>query len=331
MTMSAIDLSDKLDLFKRHNLKELGLLGIGGTSEVLLVEDQLGQRFALKRLLGQYRSQRAWRDSILIEGVHLCLVRSNRVITCHEVLSVPLPEAFIKVSVESDPNGSSLSARQEVALLTEYVEGVHLRALLKQIQRGQAPLSQVEVSSLIWDIYRGLSALHNASRGKRRPCPITHGDLSPTNIMIKRDGSATLIDLSSSHSELTEEGVLRRPGKLAYLSPGAKMGKIEGVESDLYALGCIWFELITGLIPKFYQQAQSVPNWAQFHKAGWPKPWAKIVTGFLSPFPQTRSRALEYLGRRALWGKDTTSHRDQLRQARSALAWRVAEVDRLRN
>ena len=53
--MSAIDLSDKLDLFKRHNLKELGLLGIGGTSEVLLVEDQLGQRFALKRLLGQYR------------------------------------------------------------------------------------------------------------------------------------------------------------------------------------------------------------------------------------------------------------------------------------
>ena len=196
--MSNFDLSDQLDLFKRHNLKELALLGIGGTSEVLLVEDETGQRFALKRLLGQYRNQRAWRDSILIEGVHLSLVRSNRVMICHEVLSVPLPEAFIKESVESDPNGSSLSARQEVALLTEYVEGVHLRALLKRIQVGQAPLSQAEVASLIWDIYRRLNALHNASRGKLGKCPITHGDLSPTNIMIKRDGSAILIDLSSS-------------------------------------------------------------------------------------------------------------------------------------
>lgn len=329
--MTNLNLNDKLDLFKRYKLKNLALLGIGGTSEVLLVEDQKGKRYALKRLLGQYRSERAWRDSVLIEGVHLSLVQSNRVIRCYEVLSVPLPEAFIKDSIESDPSGSSLSARQEVALLTQYVEGVHLRALLKRIQYGQAPLSQAEVASIIWDISRGLSALHRASRGKGSKCPITHGDLSPTNIMIKRDGSAIIIDLSSSYSELNKEGILRRPGKRAYLSPGAKAGHVEGVDSDLYALGCIWFELITGCVPKFNQQDQVLPNWRIFHQAGWPKPWSQLVAGLLSPFPQNRSSTHELLDRYALWGEDKAQHQFLHTQARTSLARRVNEAEQLRN
>ncbi len=328
--MSDLDLSKKLDLFKRYKLKELCLLGIGGTSEVLLVEDEHGKRFALKRLLGQYRSLREWRDSILIEGVHLTMIQSNRVIRCDEVLTVPLPQAFIKVSIESDPSGSGLGARQEIALLTEYVEGVHLRALLKRIQKDQAPLDEDEIASLIWDISRGLEALHTASRGRGSICPITHGDLSPTNIMIKRDGSAILIDLSSSKSELSKESILRRPGKLSYLSPGAINGEEEGIETDLYALGCIWFELITGRVPKFNQSQVRPPSWTQLQQAGWPLMWAKLVSSLLSPFPQVRSQVNELLNRTSIWGKDKKSHQQKLRKARLSLAKRVAALEALR-
>ena len=321
--MSEIDLSQKLDLLKKYGLRTIELLGIGGTSEVTLVENQEGARFALKRLLGQYRAQRLWRDRLLLEGVHLTMARSNRVITCREVLSVPLPQSLIKISVDQDPSALPLSARKEVALLLDFVPGVHLRALLKEAHRTKNPLKYDEIASMIWDISRGLKALHEAERGRGRSCPITHGDLSPTNIMLDRTGAAILIDLSSAKSELTPEDGLIRPGKRAYSSPGRLEGEEEAIEGDLYALACIWFELITGSVPKISHNELS---WRALHEAGWPIMWAKIVYGLLSDAPQVRLRMIEHLNRESLWGEDRQSHADQLKEARLSLASRVRSV-----
>ena len=318
--MSSPTLNTRLDLYERYRLRPIHLLGIGGTSEVTLVEVQGGERYALKRLLGQYRSQREWRDSILLEGVHLSMVRSNRVIRCHQVLTVPIPESLIKISVDEDPSAQPLSARQEVALLMDYISGVHLRAILKVAQRHTLPFSHDEIASMIWDIFRGLKALHRVKRGKSKPCPIAHGDLSPTNIMIREDGSAILIDLSSASSVLSSDNLLRRPGKLAYLSPGQQRGEEEGVEGDLYALACIWIELVTGSLLKVDHKSIS---WRQFHEAGWPIQWAKIVYGLLSPFPQVRAKMIVYLTREALWGGSRDEHSLRQKHARSSLRHRV--------
>lgn len=326
--MSDLNLSGQLDLFSRYKLTSLGLLGVGGTSEILLVENDKGERFALKRLLGQYRTIREWRDSILLEGVHLTMVQSNRVIRCNEVLRVPIPQSLIKISIDTDPSSKPVSARQEIALLLEYIQGAHLRALHKRVSSGTPAFTQDEVASIIWDVSRGLEALHSASRGQDRPCPITHGDVSPTNIMIKRDGSAILIDLSSSRSELTMESVIRRPGKQAYLSPKSKEGEDEGVEGDLYALGCVWFELITGSLPTSGPQSYT---WRSLHESGWPRRWAKIVSGLLSPFPQNRTLALEHLNRKSLWGPDKDTHVQRKEQARQSLTARVIEVEQVQD
>lgn len=326
--MSDLNLNDKLDLLSRYKLKALALIGVGGTSEIFLVENEEGERFALKRLLGQYRTKREWRDSILLEGVHLTMVQSNRVIKCMEVLRIPIPQALIKISIDTDPSSKPMSARQEIALLLEYIEGAHLRALYKRISQGSKAFTKDETASVIWDISRGLEALHTAIRGKEKPCPITHGDLSPTNIMIQRDGSALLIDLSSSTSDLTMESVIRRPGKQAYLSLKSQEGENEGVEGDLYALGCVWFELITGAVPSSTPHAHS---WRSLQDSGWPSGWAKLVSGLLSPFPQNRTLAFEKLDRQSLWGKDKKAHAPRREAARQSLAQRVAEVDQLRS
>lgn len=325
--MDIPNLTEQLDIFKRYELTPVKLIGVGGTSEVLLVQDETGKLFALKRLLGQYRNQRAWRDSILLEGVHLTMIQSNRVIHCEKVLTVPIPQALIKVSLDSDPSGQAYSARQEVALLLEYVEGVHLRALHKRIEQGQAPYSQDEVASIIWDVYRGMKALHEAERGKERPCPITHGDLSPTNIMIKKDGSAILIDLSSSSSELNMPSVIQRPGKAAYLSPGVKAGEDEGIERDYYALGCLWFELVTGHLKPL---KEGPPAWRDLEAQGWPKRWAKLIVGLLSPLPQVRSQLIENFNRDILWGKDRKTHSNKRASARQKLLQRAQEAESAR-
>ena len=221
-----------------------------GRGEVTLVEDKGGRDMRLRDSSANTGLSVNGGDSILLEGVHLSMVRSNRVIRCHQVLTVPIPESLIKISVDEDPSAQPLSARQEVALLMDYISGVHLRAILKVAQRHTLPFSHDEIASMIWDIFRGLKALHRAKRGKSKPCPIAHGDLSPTNIMIREDGSAILIDLSSASSVLSTDNILRRPGKLAYLSPGQQRGEEEGVEGDLYALACIWIEASDRLTAK---------------------------------------------------------------------------------
>ena len=156
-----------------------------------------GERFALKRLLSRFRMSRAHRDAILLEGVHLSLVRSPKVIHCHDLLSLPLPEALIQRDLTRDPSAMPESARQEIALLLDLVDGAHLRSLLKSISHGigpiQAPLQREEVASIISDLAQGIHALHNARRGSGKLCPITHGDLSPTNAIVRQDGVTVLI------------------------------------------------------------------------------------------------------------------------------------------
>ena len=303
-----------------RGLKVERLLGIGGTSEVALVRDQNGEAFALKRLLGIHRDSRAQRDALLFEGVHLSLIRSSKVIRCHELLTLPLPSALIQEDLSRDPSALSASERHEVALLLDYIEGAHLRSLLKMIQqRRQPPLQPEEVASLIYDISEGLRGLHQATRSKDRPCPITHGDLSPTNILLKLRGSALLIDLSSASSLLNAKSDYGRPGKRAYLSPGLKRGEVEGTTGDLYALGIIWFELVTGSHPPAHTHIRQ----SELRRAGWPPAWSTVVAGLLSPSVAHREVAFKRLSRSTIWGEDASQHRERQRLARRSLELRV--------
>lgn len=315
-------LQTHLNPLMQRGLRVERLIGIGGTSEVVLARDRDGKAYALKRLLGQFRNDRMRRDAILFEGVHLSLAHSSKVIRCHELLTLPLPTALIQKNIGRDPSALAASARHEIALLLEYIEGVHLRSILKSLTRRAPPLQPEEIASLIYDVSQGIRALHQAKRAQGRACPITHGDLSPTNILLRLDGSAILIDLSSSSSQLNRDCDYLRPGKLNYLSPGQRRGEDEGISGDLYALGVMWFELVTGAIPPRDQQIRR----SALRRAGWPSKWARIVSGLLSPSVSQREDAFRILNRSTLWGGDYAHHHERKRIARRSLAVRVSNT-----
>ena len=121
-------------------------------------------------------------------------------------------------------------------LSMEYIDGEDLASLRRRI--GQLPPTKaVEVAR---QICYGLAAAHE--RG------ILHRDLKPANVMFDSHGQVKLTDfgLAVLASEDSQEGT---PGTPVYMSPEQLRGEPIGVESDLYSLGLVLYELVTGERP----------------------------------------------------------------------------------
>jgi len=118
----------------------------------------------------------------------------------------------------------------------EFVEGQSLDDLIQSVGH----LSTKQTIALGRQICAGLEAIHSRQ--------IVHRDLKPANIMVDRAGHAILMDfgLAYAHGKerLTGEGAIL--GTLAYLSPEQAVGLTTDARTDIYALGLVLFEMLTG-------------------------------------------------------------------------------------
>ncbi|HEY9714091.1 MAG TPA: serine/threonine-protein kinase [Chroococcales cyanobacterium] len=129
-------------------------------------------------------------------------------------------------------------------LLIEYVNGADLR----QIVRQNGPRREIDVLEWAIQICTALKYLHE------REQPIIHRDVSPDNMVLGNDGKVTLVDFGAANEFIgTATGTF--VGKHAYIAPEQLRGKAS-VQSDIYALGCTLFFLLTGQDP----EALSVSN-----------------------------------------------------------------------
>ncbi len=137
-------------------------------------------------------------------------------------------------------------------LVLEYVEGKSLRSILQ----ARAPLSLEESLGIINQLLEALVYIHN--RG------VYHRDLKPENVLIDSQGNVHIIDfnlaLLQGARRVTWRNLSDIMGTPDYISPEQIQGKRGDARSDLYALGIILYEMLTGTVPFRGDNALSVMN-----------------------------------------------------------------------
>jgi hypothetical protein len=130
----------------------------------------------------------------------------------------------------------------------EFVEGKDLRTILTRA-RNRNTLPGVDLAALIAArISAALEYAHRHRDSEGRELRIVHRDVSPQNILLSDEGEVKLVDFgiakAATKASHTDTGSLR--GKLLYMSPEQAWGKALDKRSDLFALGAVFFEILTG-------------------------------------------------------------------------------------
>jgi serine/threonine protein kinase len=124
-------------------------------------------------------------------------------------------------------------------IVFEYVEGETLKDRIRRY--GRLPVGEAVAYAI--EIARALGAAHEQQ--------IVHRDVKPQNVLIDEEGTAKVTDFGIARS-LTEEGLTadgRVLGTTDYVSPEQALGQDVGPQSDLYSLGVVMFEMLTGDVP----------------------------------------------------------------------------------
>ncbi|RMD99089.1 MAG: PEGA domain-containing protein [Deltaproteobacteria bacterium] len=130
----------------------------------------------------------------------------------------------------------------------EYVYGRDLRASLRMAEKKGKPFSIEQAVYIIIETLKALDFAHRKKDSKNRALNIIHRDISPQNILISFEGEVKLTDFgiakATSKASQTQAGVLK--GKFAYMSPEQASGKRLDQRSDLFSVGILLYELLTG-------------------------------------------------------------------------------------
>lgn len=200
------------------------LLGVGGMGEVYRAEDTtLKRTVALKRIAPQFRSDAHYRQRFLREAECASRLNEPHIASIHDVVE----------------DG------EETFLVMEYVEGRTLR------QRMGEPLSIADFLSIGVQCATALVAAHEQR--------VVHGDIKPENIMLTPAGQVKILDFGVAkvfpRPEETatvtptapQSGVLS--GTPAYMAPEVLLEKERDGRADIFSLGVIFYEALTGRHP----------------------------------------------------------------------------------
>jgi eukaryotic-like serine/threonine-protein kinase len=162
----------------------------------------------------------------------------------------------------------------------EYVEGQDLRSVLKE----KGKLSPEEAGRIILQICRALEAAHGEG--------VVHRDLKPQNIMMDPTGRAYVMDFgiarSASLPGMTQTGALI--GTPEYMSPEQAKGEKLDERSDLFSLGVILYELLTGQSP-YYSETPLATLWKRIQEKA--KPLSEVDPSLPKQVSDIVEKALE--------------------------------------
>ncbi len=202
-------------------------IGRGGMSSVYLAFDTvLERRVAIKLMHREIAS-----DSDQLE-------RFRREARSVAQLNHPHIVTVIDAGEESSEDGGPPGVGTPYIVL-EYVEG----ETLKELIRREGPLDIPQAIAYAIEIARALGCAHERM--------IVHRDVKPQNVLIGMEGGAKITDFGIART-LTEEGLTvagRVLGTTDYVSPEQALGQPVTGQSDLYSLGVVLYEMLTGEVP----------------------------------------------------------------------------------
>lgn len=153
----------------------------------------------------------------------------------------------------------------------EWVDGTDLRRITNRSRRRAMP---VPIRAAIHVGVETLKGLHYAStrRDGGKPLKLVHRDISPHNLLVSFSGEVKITDFGiakvAALASSTRTGMLK--GKLGYMSPEQASGEVLDARSDLFSLGIVVWELVTGR--RLYQGDSEAELFAQVKRAQVPPP-----------------------------------------------------------
>jgi serine/threonine protein kinase len=169
----------------------------------------------------------------------------------------------------------------------EYVEGITLKQRLRDLSSRGQKMPEPEVRRIVSEIVEALAALHRAH--------LTHLDIKPANIMLAQNGRVILIDFGGvriAGSDHTTVGV----GTVGYAPLEVLAGDSVGPESDIYEVGVVLHEMLTGTMPP--QPSQRKHGWRADHLS---PPWRALVETALTIRQESRPKDITRWWNGANW------------------------------
>ncbi|MBI4405702.1 MAG: serine/threonine protein kinase, partial [Deltaproteobacteria bacterium] len=208
------------------------LIGRGGMAEVyranLLGPSGFSKVVALKKIHPFYANDRHFQELFLNEARLLAK------------LSHPNIVQVLQVGFDDD----------SPYLILEWIEGRTLKQILENTLLGKRLLPEPVIRSIMKGILSALVAAHEFEDPETgRTAPIIHRDLSPHNVMIDKNGMVKVLDFGvakilGGKGDFTKSEAFK--GKFPYMSPEMVLGEQVSERSDLFSLGIICFEMLTG-------------------------------------------------------------------------------------
>jgi serine/threonine protein kinase/formylglycine-generating enzyme required for sulfatase activity/WD40 repeat protein len=208
------------ELGRLGNFRILRELGRGGMGVVFLAEDlKLGRQVALKVMLPQHAARPKSKDRFLREAKTAASIENDHIITIHQV---------------DEDNGVPF-------LAMPVLKGEPLNDRLRREKR----LPMAEVVRIGWEICDGLQAAHDRK--------LVHRDLKPSNLWIESPkGRVKILDFGLAKPIETVQHLTRTGavvGTPAYMSPEQARSPNVDSRSDLFSLGVILYQMLTGRLP----------------------------------------------------------------------------------
>ncbi|RDI48342.1 Stk1 family PASTA domain-containing Ser/Thr kinase [Nocardia mexicana] len=257
------------NLSSRYELGEI--IGFGGMSEVHKARDlRLGRDVAIKVLRADLARDPTFYLRFKREAQNAAALNHPAIVAVYD-------------TGEAEVDGGPLPY-----IVMEYVDGDTLR----DIVRGKGPLPPRRAMEVIADVCAALDFSHKNG--------IVHRDMKPANIMINRQGAVKVMDfgiaraIADSSNPMTQTAAVI--GTAQYLSPEQARGEQVDARSDVYSVGCVLYEILTGEPPftgdspvaVAYQHVREDPRLPSHVHPGVPRELDSVVLKAMSKNPANR-------------------------------------------